>query len=96
MSNLVTQLQLALLERRTIRNIIWFVATGALLSLVAVFWFGWHEIVGAFAAVGLQMLVISAALSSSSYLWRFVRWEYDRRLRSTWVRRAHTVFLPND
>lgn len=80
MSNLVTRLQLALLERRTIRTIIWFVATGALLYLAVVFWFGWQEIAGAFAALGLQVLVIGAVLSSSSYLWRFGRWEYVLRV----------------
>lgn len=80
MSNIVTRLQLALLERRTIRTIIWFVATGALFYLAAVFWFGWQEIVGAFAALGLQVLVIGAVLSSSSYLWRFGRWEFVLRI----------------
>jgi len=40
MSNLVTRFQLALLEQRTIRTIIWFVASGALLYLAATFWFG--------------------------------------------------------
>ncbi len=80
MSNLVTRFQLALLEQRTIRTIIWFVATGALLYLAAVFWFGWQEILGAFAAIGLQVLVIGAVLSSSSYLWRFGRWEYVLRV----------------
>ena len=80
MSNLVARLQVALLERRTIRTIAWFVAVGALLYLSAIFWFGWQEIVGAFTVIGLQVLVIGAVLSSSSYLWRFWRWEYVLRL----------------
>jgi len=80
MSNVLNRLQLALLHRRTIRAIIWFVATGVLLYLTAVFWFGWQEIVAAFANLGLQVLVIGAVLSSSSYLWRFGRWEYALRL----------------
>ncbi|QDF95535.1 hypothetical protein CJ010_02705 [Azoarcus sp. DD4] len=77
MSKFVARLQLALLEQRTIRAIVRFVTTGALLYLAGVFWFGWQETVTAFAALGLQTLLIGALLSSSSYLWRFGRWEYS-------------------
>lgn len=77
MSKLFTRLQGALLERRTIRAIVWFVTFGVLLYLGAVFWSGWHATVAAFAGLGLQTLVISAVVSSSSYLWRFARWEYS-------------------
>ncbi|MBP2194654.1 lysylphosphatidylglycerol synthase transmembrane domain-containing protein [Pantoea cypripedii] len=77
MSKFFTRLQGALRERRIIRAIVWFVTIGVLLNLTAVFWSGWHETVAAFAALGLQTLVISAVVSSSSYLWRFGRWEYS-------------------
>jgi uncharacterized membrane protein YbhN (UPF0104 family) len=77
MSKFLVRLQLALLERRTIRAIIWFITIGVLLYLAAVFWFGWHETVRAFAALGLQTLLIGGVLSFSSYLWRFGRWEYS-------------------
>jgi uncharacterized protein (TIRG00374 family) len=69
----------ALLERRTFRAIVWFVAVGVLLYLAAIFWLGWQEIVTTFTALGLQTLFVGAVLSSSSYLWRFGRWEYSLR-----------------
>jgi uncharacterized membrane protein YbhN (UPF0104 family) len=79
MSKFLVRLQLALLERRTIRAIVWFITIGVLLYLAAVFWFGWHETVTAFAALGLQTFLIGGVLSFSSYLWRFGRWEYSLR-----------------
>ena len=90
MSKLATRLQFALLEQRTIRAIVWFVAIGVLLYLVSVFCFGWQEVVAAFTAIGIQTLVMGAFLSSSSYLWRFGRWEYSLRcLANTVPRLAH-------
>lgn len=77
MSKLKTINRLGLLEGRTLRAIVWFVTIGALLYLATFFWFGWHETVSAFAAIGLKTLLIGALLSSSSYLWRFGRWEYS-------------------
>ena len=53
MSKFVARLQIALLERRTIQVIVWFVITGALLYLAAVFWFGWQDTMAAFAVLGL-------------------------------------------
>lgn len=79
MSNFVARLQLGLLDRRTIQTITWFVIAGALLYLAAVFWFGWQETLTAFATLGLQTLLIGILLSSSPYLFRFVRWEYSVR-----------------
>jgi uncharacterized membrane protein YbhN (UPF0104 family) len=79
MSKFFVRLQLALLERRTIRAIVWFITVGVMLYLAAVFWFGWHETVTAFAALGLQTFLIGGILSCSSYLWRFGRWEYSLR-----------------
>lgn len=75
MSKFFARLQLALLERRTIQAIVWFVITGALLYLAAVFWFGWQDTVAAFAVLGLHTLLIGVIFSSISYLWRFARWE---------------------
>lgn len=79
MSKFFVRLQLALLERRTIRAIVWFITFGVMLYLAAVFWFGWHETVTAFAALGLQTFLIGGVLSCSSYLWRFGRWEFTLR-----------------
>lgn len=89
MSRFVARLQIALLERRTIRAIFWFVAIGVLLYLAAVFRFGWQETVTAFAALGLQTLLIGAILSSSSYLWRFGRWEYSLLCLDNTIPRFH-------
>lgn len=77
MNRLTNRLQLALLEYRTVRAIVWFVAIGVLLYLVSVFCFGWQEIMTSFATLGLQTLLTGAVLSSSSYFWRFGRWEYS-------------------
>ena len=95
MNRLVARLQRALLERRTIRAIVWFVVTGVLLYLAAFFWFGWQETVTAFAALGLQTLLVGVVLSSSSYLWRFGRWEYSLRcLANTVPRFTHfSIYL---
>ncbi|MCX8062116.1 MAG: flippase-like domain-containing protein [Anaerolineales bacterium] len=75
MSKFFARLQLALLERRTIQAIVWFVITGALLYLTAVFWFGWRDTMAAFAVLGPHSLLIGVLFSSTSYLWRFARWE---------------------
>jgi uncharacterized membrane protein YbhN (UPF0104 family) len=79
MSNFFVRLQLALLDRRTIQAIVWFVVIGVLLYLAAVFWFGWQETMTAFATLGLHALLVGIIFSSSSYLWRFGRWEYSLR-----------------
>lgn len=58
--------------------------------LASVFWFGWQDLASAFTVLGSQTLVIGALLASSSYLWRFGRWEYSlRRLANTVPRFAH-------
>lgn len=75
MSKFVAQLQLALLDRRTIRTIVWFIITGASLYLGTVFWLGWQDTMAAFAALGAHTLLIGILVASSSYLWRFARWE---------------------
>lgn len=41
----------------------------------------------AFTAIGIQTLVMGAFLSSSSYLWRFGRWEYSLRCLANTVPR---------
>ncbi len=90
MSKLVARLRLALLDRRTIRAVLGFVAIGVLLYLASVFWFGWQEVVTAFADLGLQNLLIGAIVSSSSYLWRFARWEHALHILGNTVPRfAH-------
>ena len=79
MNKFVARLHFDLLERRTIRAIVWFIVIGVLLYLAAVCWFGWQEAMTAFSALGLPTLAFGAVLSSSSYLWRFGRWEYSLR-----------------
>ncbi|OQW88120.1 MAG: hypothetical protein BWK72_10290 [Rhodoferax ferrireducens] len=73
------QIQLALGEPRLVRAIAWFVGTGVLGYLVAISWFGWREVVAAWAGLGWRTLLIGASLASTAYLWRFGRWEYSLR-----------------
>lgn len=89
MNRVISRLQIVMLEHRTIRAIVWFVAIGALIYLTSAFWFGWQEAVMAFTALGLKTLVVGAILSSTSYLWRFGRWEYSLR----YLRNTVPVFL---
>lgn len=77
MNKLVGRLQLALVEPRTVRAVVWFVGIGVLFYVAAIFWFGWQETVAALVALGLHTLFVGAVLSCSSYLWRFGRWEYS-------------------
>lgn len=69
--------QLSLHSRRTIRAIIYFVIFGLLLYLSAVLWFGWQGTMAAFVVLGLHALFIGILFSSTSYLWRFARWEHS-------------------
>jgi uncharacterized membrane protein YbhN (UPF0104 family) len=68
-----------LLDPRIVRAVVLFVSAGVLLYLAAIFWFGWHNMADALAAIGLQTLLSGALLASTSYLWRFGRWEYALR-----------------
>ena len=77
MKKLIIRLQPVLLERRTFRAIVWFVAIAMMLYLAAIFCLGWREILAAFAALGLQTMLVGTLLSSSSYLCRFRLWEYS-------------------
>lgn len=90
MNKMAARLKLALHEHRIVRAIVWFVAMGVLLYVAVIFWFGWQEIRAAFAALGLQTLLIGGILSSSSFLWRFGRWEYSlKSLESTVPKLTH-------
>ncbi|WP_210147824.1 lysylphosphatidylglycerol synthase transmembrane domain-containing protein [Aromatoleum petrolei] len=64
-------------DPRLIRAVGWFVGAGLLCYLVATFWFGWRETIGALAALGWRALLIGAVFASTAYLWRFGRWEYS-------------------
>ncbi|MBR4737721.1 MAG: flippase-like domain-containing protein [Rhodocyclaceae bacterium] len=75
MSQFVARLQLALLDRRTIQAIAWFIIAGASLYLGTVFWLGWQDTMAAFAALGAHTLLIGILVASNSYLLRFARWE---------------------
>jgi uncharacterized membrane protein YbhN (UPF0104 family) len=79
MINILNRLNLVLLERSNIRAIVLFVSIGISLYLAAVLWFGWWDIVTAFATLGLQTIWVGLIVSSSSYLWRFARWDYSLR-----------------
>jgi uncharacterized protein (TIRG00374 family) len=79
MTNIFNSLNLALLKRHKIRAIILFISIGISLYLAAIIWFGWWDIVSAFSTLGQQTIFFGVILSSSSYLWRFARWEYSLR-----------------
>lgn len=83
-------LQSVLLEPRMVRAIVLFVCAGVALYLAAMFWFGWKETAAALGALGPMTLLIGAFVASSSYLWRFARWEHAlRHLGHTVPRRQH-------
>ncbi|MGW8390364.1 lysylphosphatidylglycerol synthase transmembrane domain-containing protein [Pseudoduganella sp. HUAS MS19] len=75
MSGAVARIRSALGDPRIIRAVVLFVSAGVLLYLSAIFWFGWQDTATALASLGLNVLLLGAVLSSSSYLWRFGRWE---------------------
>lgn len=75
MSRAVARIQSALGDPRIVRAVVLFVSAGVLLYLFAIFWFGWNDTAAALASLGLDTLLLGAVLSSSSYLWRFGRWE---------------------
>lgn len=79
MSRAVARIQSALGDPRIIRAVVLFVSAGVLLYLLAIFWFGWEDTAAALLSLGLQALVLGAIASSSSYLWRFGRWESSLR-----------------
>ncbi len=68
-----------LLDPRLIRAVVLFVCAGVLLYLAAMCWFGWQETATALAALGPMTLLIGAGVASTSYLWRFARWEHALR-----------------
>lgn len=79
MSRAVARIQSALGDPRIVRAVVLFVSAGVLLYLLAIFWFGWKDTAAALASLGLKALLLGAVLSSSSYLWRFGRWESSLR-----------------
>lgn len=79
MSVTTARIQSLLGEPRIIRAIVMFVSVGGLLYLGATFWLGWRETTAALSALGLHSLLIGAVLASTSYLWRFGRWENSLR-----------------
>lgn len=89
MSRTLGRIQALLLDQRTMRALVLFVGAAVALYLAAIFWFGWQDAAGALAALGLDTLLIGAGLASSSYLWRFGRWEYALRHFGYALPRAH-------
>jgi len=79
MSRAAASIHSALNDPRIIRAVVLFVSAGVLLYLSAIFWFGWKETVAALSSIGLDIIVAGALLSSTSYLWRFGRWESSLR-----------------
>jgi len=79
MSATASRLQTALGDPRLIRAIVLFVSAGVLLYLGAMFWSGWQETASALSALGLPMLLAGACVASTTYLWRFARWELTLR-----------------
>lgn len=79
MNGSLDRIQSALADPRMIRAVVLFVSAGVLLYLAAIFSFGWKETAGALAAIGFDTLLVGAVFSSSSFLWRFGRWESTLR-----------------
>jgi uncharacterized membrane protein YbhN (UPF0104 family) len=64
-------------DPRIIRALVWFVGSGVLFYLAAIFWFGWRETADVLLTLSSQTLLMGAAFASTAYLWRFGRWEYS-------------------
>ena len=79
MSKAVARIQAAFGDPRMMRALVLFVGGGVLLYLAAIFWVGWKDTAAALSALGVDTLLIGASLASTSYLWRFARWEYALR-----------------
>lgn len=88
MIGIAARVQSALGDPRIIRAVILFVGAGVLIYLSAIFWFGWQTSVAALSSLGLKTLLFGALLSSTSYLWRFGRWESSLRCFGHQVPRA--------
>jgi uncharacterized membrane protein YbhN (UPF0104 family) len=79
MTRAAARIQSVLVDPRTIRAVVLFVSVGVVLYLAAIFWSGWQDTTTALSSLGLETLLIGACLASTSYLWRFGRWEYSLR-----------------
>lgn len=65
---------------RAVRALACFVGAGVFLYLIAIFWTGWELTLEGLSRLGVGALVIGALVASTSYLWRFFRWEMTLRL----------------
>jgi len=79
MNRPLVRIQALLLDPRTMRAVVLFVGAGVTLYLAAIFWFGWQDTARALSALGPATMLLGAGLASSSYLWRFCRWDYSLR-----------------
>jgi uncharacterized protein (TIRG00374 family) len=93
MSKLIRRLIHILLEQQSTLLIASFIALGTLLYLGIVFWIGWKDVSEAFFILGLEVLVIGGAISSSSYLWRFIRWEWALNCLGNYVPRMTSLLV---
>lgn len=79
-----------LVDPRIVRTLVLFVSVAVLLYLAAIFLFGWQDTATALAHLGAGNLLLGAGIASTSYLWRFGRWEYSlRRFGHRVPRRRH-------
>lgn len=65
---------------KAIRTLAWFVGTGVILYLMAILWTGWEHTLEGLAKLGVNTLLSGALVASTSYLWRFRRWEMTLRV----------------
>jgi uncharacterized membrane protein YbhN (UPF0104 family) len=79
MTRAAARIQSVLVDPRIIRAVVLFVSVGVVLYLAAIFWSGWQDTSAALASLGMKTLLIGAGLASTSYLWRFGRWESTLR-----------------
>jgi glycosyltransferase 2 family protein len=93
MNRAVARVQSILGDPRVFRMIILSVGAAVLLYLAAILWFGWRQAAAALRALGLGTLLGGAVLASTSYLWRFLRWEVALRYLGYQVPRRHHLLV---
>lgn len=70
-----THIKKPLISIKIIRSTTWFVGIGVILYLCSLLFVDQQKTLDSFQMLGISTLVTGAMLSSSSYLWRFARWQ---------------------
>ena len=70
-----SRLSTALLRPGVQRSMILFVAGGVVFYMAGLFWSGWEQTIISISKLGWMHILFGGIVASSSYLWRFVRWQ---------------------